>query len=369
MRVAGTVEQKVSPCVRDPLGYILFPQKWPNLLISLSCVLVLGSLPLVAANFFGLFKNSALRMDAMHDIGYWCVILLACGLILAVSLWQQRLASVFNELRLLGVSTHSDHEFNMFVESTKKTYGKLWIRITPYIVAFFLTLAGAFAFHLDQSFWQSFTCDWHKQICGYLQIAPCFIAWYVSSYTMTRLLATYLVFRDFFKSNIRVDPLHPDGCGGLYPLGSLSMRLNILVIVLGLLAAVTFYFNMHTYRLDVFHPINLILVTSYAMTSAVIFFLPLYAARKTMYEAKMNALHDCELRRKTLSDGILRIIKLKGSPTAEQITELHRFDELFTKISQMPIYPFNTKIVVSFILSWVIPIIAPFLSALVQIFM
>lgn len=346
----------IEPRGRDILAKWLFSSNWLRLLICEVVLVIVGMVPVFVAYSLGLFTNTTLRLDAAHDLGYWNHITSTCAMVMAISLYQARLPRVLFDLCFLGVCKATPNDFNQFARSSNDVYRKRWLTWLPYMFALCITVAGIFAFHLTPGFWHSYVDSSRNLLCGLLQLPFCFLTYYIAAFVLLRIGASYRVLQMFFKLKPDIDPLHADGCGGLYPLGSLAMRLNLVVFAFGIIIAVGLLFDIRVYGFSLIHPVNLLIMAAYVAAAVVIFFLPLYAARPSMCEAKLQALQDCARTARRLTKQVMKNIEGGQVLSSEQKDELDRVASLHERVNAMPVYPFNTRIVRSFLGSLLTPL-------------
>jgi hypothetical protein len=350
----------LEPRSGDPLARLLFSGNWLHLIFAEFGAIALFALSLVAAKIFHNFTNPSLALDALRDVGYWNHALATCALILTMGLYQSELRRVLLELGFLGVCKAKISAFNNFVKESNTIYRNRWLTWTPYLISLIITVVGIYVFHLEvdpkKNYWHGYMGSWQTRVSGLLQLPFCFLTYYVAAYTIFRIGATFVVLKKYFALDTNIDPLHADGCGGLYSLGRLSMRLNAVVFVFGFIVALGFTVNKD-YGLGYLHPMNILLITTYISSCVVIFFLPLYAARSRMYDARLKAMMASIKSFEHVRRDIQRALFDGKGLTEHQHEALRRSQDLHKMIVSMPVYPFNTRIISSFLGSLVAPLI------------
>jgi hypothetical protein len=346
----------ISPCGRDRFASFIFGKPWKGLLISISVVLFAAFVPVIIAIFAGNFVKPKpdLDLDAMHDLGYWNFILSSLILMVALSVYFTELSRVLFELCTRKVFRVNKDQYNEFVRMGNQTYSGLLITFIPWIIAFTVCIISLFVYQAGKTnTWHSFKTTAGAAFAGWASIPFIFTANYILTSAVLRIVASFLVLSRFFKFDASIQPLHPDGCGGLYPLGRLSMRLNTIVFGFGVICALGIFVNTTDYGLKIYHPMNILLMISYIIGSVVVFFLPLYSAHSSMQEARTRTIEAINNRFQRLNEEIVADMRQNKRPAMEKIQEIEEI-------------PFNTKIVTSFVGSMGLPILLFIIQKLVE---
>ena len=153
-----------------------------------------------------------------------------------------------------------------------------------------------------------------------------------------------------------INPLHPDKCGGLSPLGDFSLRITVAGILAGICVVLGVIANIYQHGNRLWSASNYIIVGGYIFGLSVAFFLPLLAARKGMLEAKRHSLQrigDCcnkELRK------AIKALDTSDDQGIKNMEHIEHLQRLYEVANRMPIYPFNTENLVRFASSVVWPL-------------
>jgi len=143
--------------------------------------------------------------------------------------------------------------------------------------------------------------------------------------------------------DVAIEPLHPDGAGGLAPLSSFSLRLTAFI---GLISA-TFvlvernYFFQNKLQLTVQAiPVHAIAVFA-LVTSAFVFFAPLVAPHRIMATAKRERLSDLSRQFRAIERQIdpANLDTLTGAAPKLQLIR-----SVYAEIERFPVWPFDTRI-------------------------
>jgi len=327
-------------------------------LIGLGVALV----PVMLAFVEGNLVNPDLAPDLIHDCAYFALVVLGLPMgLFFVCNYLGFLPIVMFRLCFAGTVTMSLSELRAFVRWANSLFARKIVVFPPFLAAIIFTGIIVRIFTLGP------TNSWHspdKQPsgtwAGWVQLVPSFLVWYMISFGVMRVVASYVVLSRFFsKSQTNVQPLHPDGCGGLYPLGHLCMRMNVAVFLFGIISLFGVLNNVHYFGMPWFHPANIGILMVYLVSSATIFFLPLYPAHRHMKAAKFHTLQIVSEGFEKVNADLLSGIRKSGRADTRLLSELERLRKVHDIARMMPIYPFNTQIVSSFFGSLAGPLVLP----------
>jgi hypothetical protein len=322
---------------------------------------ILGALPLLIAWLEGNFFNEDLALSAARDFGYWCQQIIAIPLLIVTgSLYFGDLHRAILRLCINNVFEISRTEHNSLVLRANKIYNNFFIRVTPWAIGILAPIVVSFVYVFDFgrfNTWHSPDGEPFATVAGWTSLPYGFVLYYLISNLVLRIGATFFVLREFFRFKANVQPFHPDGCGGLGPLGQLSTKINLATFVFGLLVMGWVLVNVHHYNLPVYHLANVALATGYVCSAAIVFFLPLYAAHQAMKKAKYDTLFLIHDRFQRANRQVHHDLLSEKQPSDENLNKLDNIQRLYNIARKMPIFPFNLRIVSSFAGSVGIPIV------------
>lgn len=382
----------INPAGRDPLLRLIISSP-KAIWFSAGIALLIALLPFPAAYFEGtLFQNPSLQMSLIHDLGYWsCMIIGSPLLIIGVGFYLRSLPTRLEELRESKIILVDDVKWENFkTDIAQKLYSRSWILVlTVIVIAVGVGIGWNWFIYSAQNTWHSTgciaaehdlglstiteKCQMHSiQVhwAGWLNIPAAVLWFYMLAVGVLRVVVSYFVLKEFFNLGTNVQPLHPDGCGGLYPLGGLSMKLNIVVFAVGIFTIVSLINNKNFLALSnpdiadslmVTHPVNLLIIACYVVGAAVVYFLPLYAAHGSMYWAKYKTVKQINDRYEAIRENTKSVLSQgnddNGAKLNEMVNTIENLRKLHAVASSMPVYPFNLRIITSFLASIGPPII------------
>lgn len=170
--------------------------------------------------------------------------------------------------------------------------------------------------------------------------------------------------------NINIDPLHPDGCCGLRPIGSTAMLLNMILFILGIYVSLKVIDKIVIQEGSLADDIgNPMMLGSYVIIAPLLFFFPLSSAHKKMREAKIRFIlpvsQRCEVLFAQLTNQNLDNQGMSAVKTYSQINKIRT--EMKREIA---VWPFDFRSVQAFLATVVVPVlpvVLPFVAKLIEL--
>jgi len=176
---------------------------------------------------------------------------------------------------------------------------------------------------------------------------------------------------EFFNKRgfpITLEPLHPDGRGGLSRIGDVVMLLNLTLFALGVYVSLKVVDKIVIQGSSLWADIgNPFMLTGYVILAPLLFFFPLGAAHRCMQEAKESFLRPVSQRCEMLFRELSRMdLDDKGNTAVRAFTELTNVKNALRK--EIPVWPFDFRSLQAFVGTIVVPILPIILSLLTQHF-
>lgn len=155
-------------------------------------------------------------------------------------------------------------------------------------------------------------------------------------------------------SKFKIDLFDPERCGGLKPIGSLSLTGVRMWTIGATAAAALFVVNISPF---------VIFAISAAMVSVAYFLLaPQYKIHLMMKNARTGKLLEVKKELDAIDD------TLKNNPSdSESLQKYIKATMHFNRVEKMQVWPFNTHILIGFILSFVLPVAVMLLGLFVNV--
>jgi hypothetical protein len=329
--------------------------------IALSLVLVLPVY--VLAWLEGVLVNPDLSADLASDVGTHTMFLCMNPLFLAFSLlYYSRFSDTIHGLRDNRILADDRGSFAASVRRWNEILNQRWLIALLYTVVLALCVIVVDTFVLGDA------NNWHwpaghgRPTFASLALWPTmFLAYYLIAQLVLRITLSFVfLYKLLGQSNVTVQPLHPDGCGGLGPIGSLSLLLNSLVLFTGFIVVLGLYSNVSVMHVPVLGLVNILVVATYLVMSAVVVFSPIWAAHQKMAEQRELMLFHLNEKFERVNADLKSYIFSSPETKLDGLTELKEalttVRELYEMVSAQPVWPFNAKVVYSFFGSIIWPV-------------
>jgi hypothetical protein len=207
---------------------------------------------------------------------------------------------------------------------------------------------------------------------GYLLLVVVMVFYTLVGIYVARSAGIVVLLRGLVKKvDLEILPLHPDGCGGLRPMGQLGLRNQYALTVFGinviLLGYVAHAFLGNTGSMQLLVGLG---VGAYLLVGPVVFLSPLLPFRGGMLDAKKRLLHPIAKRMREELANIEANIGAHGF-TKEDEEVFDRLQKLGGVIALLPVWPFDARTIRKFVTAYVLPIVgalgAALLDALVKL--
>jgi hypothetical protein len=158
------------------------------------------------------------------------------------------------------------------------------------------------------------------------------------------------------NKQLKINPLHPDRCGGLSPLSQYSLNTAYLVAIFGMMITLSNYQFITQGIVKQYWYFNITLLL-YIPISIVCFFGPLLAARRGMKRVKEELLseiakhfHENYVHIHTSLNSDVEILK-------NETAKLQELRSLYTLTNEFPVWPFDVITFRQYLLSVLTPLI------------
>ena len=370
MKAAKAKAKAHKPFVSgDPVSQ-LFNASWPVSRWKVVSTLVFGlNIPvvLIAGLNHALFDQGE-TTGFLHDYAWWIYQVSSVPVTILFFLWmpegiQDVLMGLRRNRTVLPPAGRDESEaFHEFITRFDRRYSQsLWVILCLVLVTLFMVIA---------------VVPEHKTFKGWQTSGP-ILFWYHEAYWyLVFLLGTLIIVRVmisiywfnrlFREFRVDVKVLHPDGAGGLAPLGAFSTKVGYLIGVYGV-ASLAAAWSHSAYLLKSYslgpkiEPALVSMLVVYLIVAPLAFFAPIGSAHSAMKIAKDTFLL-------TLADqfevDFLKVQAALASSSSELSTSIDKIEQLekiHGLVSRFPVWPFNTANLVRFFSS----ILSPLLLALI----
>jgi hypothetical protein len=183
---------------------------------------------------------------------------------------------------------------------------------------------------------------------------------------LTLIMNVWALGKALSSKKFRLNPLHPDHCGGLSPLSKYSLMTAYLAIIagafLGLVQYILLAQNLAQQYWYIFLSTPLYII--WTLTS---FFAPLTTAHIQMQEAKREKLSEIAEQFREEYGVTLAGLHKHSDELKQGMEKIKQLQELYEVTQKFPDWPFDAVTLRRFLLALTTPIAAPIISILVQI--
>ncbi|HBB32461.1 MAG TPA: hypothetical protein DDZ80_23165 [Cyanobacteria bacterium UBA8803] len=290
------------------------------------------------------------QIGLLQDWLPWVWVLFISPVVLGYYLWSfQALDNVIRDLEKFDV-----------LETNQSEIGRIAIKPYDQNWRTFLALGSAVSFSIFVLVTRSgLKNSWTNS--GILPILIVTIATfamvYMGSILVLNLITNVLVLhRILRKTELNVNPLHPDRCGGLRSLSDYSLKTTYLAAVLGIMVGFIEY-QFITQGVGRVYWFAHFIIPLHVILSIACFFGPLLAAHRGMRRAKEELLY--EIAQQFQEDYSQIHASLTGDAETfkkgtEKIKELRAF---YTLTEEFPVWPFDVQTFRRFLLTIPTPLI------------
>jgi len=350
---------------KDPIIRLLLSTEPKIKILVRLFILIIIIAPIVASWSNGSFLNPSLKLDALHDIGYITQFALFLPfLILFLPFYINGLTVALNDLEKGSVISFSEEDIRSLSNYASNIVNSFFFRLLPYAIP---TIIVIFLFSVYQlgghGSWNSPSPSSSMTIPALLSPLPALVLYFVIIALILHIILNYFVIKQLPWEAIRIQPMHPDGCGGISPLGNFSLRLTKAGIFIGLLCLLGVWANVKQYGLSLYSLENSLIIVSYISGLSIAFFLPLLPARKKMIEVKKRMLAQiATCFHENFFDALAKIDS--GDLDSSRMEHLESAKKMYDYAKKMPVFPFNATNISRFYGSVLWPLILIFLSKL-----
>lgn len=172
----------------------------------------------------------------------------------------------------------------------------------------------------------------------------------------------------FFKTQherLHIDPLHPDGCCGLKPIGNATSILNLILFLIGIYLSLRVIDKSLIQQVSMFEDIGSLMLGGYLILAPLLFFLPLNAAHNKMLDVKQKFILPVSKKCEQLFTELAEIkMDKKGH---ESVRSLEQMENIRHEMERdIPVWPFDFKSLQAFFGTIVVPLLPVLLPFLFQ---
>ncbi len=319
-------------------------------------------LPFIYASMTGtLFKSDTNIQGFVEDTSFFLELIGVPFLIMFFINYCEKVAKNFISLPKGGNIIFEKNKYNKLLMSYKKKYNAKWINIAIIPAALLNIYWMNFHFSNQGLSWQT------RYLQNGVEILNINGVWYALILTAFFYLLAYVVIYNIYtisfikkiavQGKIKVDPLHPDGSGGLAKIGNLSLINSYPIIIVGLAIAAWILASHYVFGSPFFEMWPMIATFFYVVISSLLFFFPLKQFHQPMLKERDKLLLGLI---SSFNERDEMLINNKEN-LMEILSELETIKASYDLADKMPIWPFNFGLVRRFFLTAIVSPIGAFL--------
>ena len=268
---------------------------------------------------------------------------------------QQALNDAMNGVWKSGVVTESRET----VEEFRKKWAGHFKIINLAVQTAGLLLAIVLSYFTAHSFDVAGTKTWIQAgtPTGYAYMAGIALFYALLITYIVRCVALAVLLKNMAANwQIELSTMHPDGCGGLQPLGRIGLRnqyaLTILGINIAVVAATIYQINQALVVVIIVPALAV-----YLIFGPIIFLGPLLPFRRVMADKRRRMMQEIAAPLDAKFDKLREHARVNGAVDKDELEELERLRSIGTTVGGMPIWPFDAPTMRVFATAYVIPLL------------
>lgn len=299
------------------------------LFLALSIVL-----SMVENNFWSVAGNK--KLEFMEDYGNWLnfLFILPVGIVLIYNYYDRLRQGLIKLVSQNVVMFRGEEERVAFLTQCHKILNRnllFWISIL---------------LSLGLNVWLVLNVknSWNSQSLSLFALIPfriyTFLNFAMVFYFLGKAILTVQMFRFMFRHHVVMQPLHPDRCGGLLPLGHISGAINMFLGLLTLYITVLVVID----GVPLTHPLFLSVVLGFFGLAIYLFLIPAWLAHVEMKRQKDEVLQKLNQDFQVLYTRVTgQMVNANTMPKMEEQQELENLSRFHHLVVALPTWPFNIE--------------------------
>lgn len=199
---------------------------------------------------------------------------------------------------------------------------------------------------------------------GYLWLFWIFMFYFISVFYLVRATGFYFLLRAATRSfEVHLQPFHPDGCGGLKPIGILGLRNQYLLVAAGMNIVLLAVTTEPLPRDPTFNCLLVAAVVFYFVGGPIAFVGPLLPFRPSMVAERDRVFG--HLGRMAEAHYTEWLAELSAGQVTKEVHEASgRLRELLEQARRVPVWPFDVRTIRRFGISYIVPVLPVLASPL-----
>lgn len=248
-----------------------------------------------------------------------------------------------------------EREYNVFLENLTTESNRRILYLVGLLAAFIYTLFLIWDWHIPIE--ERTSVLWNTirffPISGFTLHFIWIFYFFIFGLIMWKAYVTIKYIRRLtrnFRINIR--PLHPDKCGGLKPIGDISLGFDLIIFGIGIGIVGNVYLSETLYI-----PVVIVWLLLYILLACFFFFYPLWGTHKAMRDEKNSVLDKLSIAMDEIYLNVYEEIASEGEAIRnKKLEKVERLDKIYQRANEMPVWPFDMNTIMKFMSTVAFPI-------------
>jgi hypothetical protein len=359
----------------DPLTALLIGRWQLRPWFIAGAYVLIVNVPLIILGFIdGFLLSQGGRIGLLQDYSWWVYQLLSIPATVTFFFWMPAgICHVLEDLRknaVIGPSVQTNEQprgFNAFIQRFDRVYSHwIWAAMSLVCIGVFaVVLVAPALYHYSAWNTSGLFVFWYR-------IFYWFVNFFLVALIVLRGLIVIWWFNKLFKEfEIEVTILHPDGAGGLSPLGAFTAKVGYLIGIYGLAVMISSLTEAYllTGRFSglIFNTPLSIGIATYLILAPFCYFAPIGTAHSSMKRAKD---HDVlQIARQFQADfgSIKSLLDSDAETMKRKLEKVEQLEKLHSLVSRFPVWPFDIGNLVRFFSSVLLPLILGLIPTIIDI--
>ncbi len=346
------------PLIDDPLIRVASNRKIPPLLIWIVSTtlptIYFGLLAYVTGNFMARGEYAGFLEDYNFMNSLFVGVPVAVTFYFTLNNYVTECMEGLVRNGVFSVSNGRYTSIDHFLRDMRRSLSSLWWPLLAFAFSLAFVLLAQEA-HRGIKSWRS------QNAVAFVSMEALWLIsfWFAITFALRGIASIIWINRAFRAFKIRVRPMHPDGCGGLAPLGRFSVHLGYIISAIGFIMAANQMTARYLYHQE-YAALNTVILALgwllYLVISPIAFFAPIGAAHDAMSQAKeqelMRIAAEFERSYRVLTQTLGEDYNAMRGP----LRKLREIERLYRIVDGFPVWPFQAQKLGQFALSVVSPL-------------
>ena len=344
------------------------------LLSSIVLVSILLLPILILAFIFNYWQDSAERIGLMNDYEAWFYIFISIPAMFFYFFWlpmgiNNVIQGLIDNKTLIIPTDSEEHKdrFHQFILGFDKAYSRsIWAITSITLVTVYIILITAPELKTYQTWLNSEPIVYQYVLLFWILVFS------IGLLFIIRVIISIVWLNNLlqeFPVDVRI--LHPDGAGGLSPLGEFSVKLGYLIGILGVTVVASTILSSYSMTGTFSGPIftlNIIILTIvYFVMAPVAFFAPINSAHGVMKKAKYDFLLDISNQFESERERVQSLRTEDIKKYEDSFDKIFLLQKTFQFGRHFPVWPFNTDSLLRFFAAVTSPLVLAAVTTIINI--